>query len=549
MGDHAALIDLGTDLQREQPAPLRSRASDERLAQAVARGREEAFAEIYRRHHQALYRYCHSILRNSEDAQDALQNAMANAYAALSARRREIAVRPWLFRIAHNEAITLLRRQRTRARHAAALQAQTATFAEHAPEQTLQQRERMEVLLADLATLAQRQRGALLMRELGGLSIEEIAAALSTTPSTAKQSLFEARRALRELAEGRTMECESVQRLLDENDGRVLRSRRVRSHMRSCSRCRELERQAAQANVDLQALAPPLPAAAAAAILTRLMSGSVSVHGAVGGAVAGGSAGAAAAGMGSTSGATLATVGTTGSAGAGSGLAAAVGASAATKAAVGAVVAALVVVGATHAISSPPRRSTLTHSRSSRGLRAPARQRAAPAVHAAATTPAPRLLSGASHAGTAAGFSRTESIQAATSHAHGGDLRSLAGQAGTGHAKGRAAPKRAGNPTHGRAQPIGRTEAPGHSPVHGKQRRTRGQSSGQAHGNGGHGKQSGSANAKHKPAGAAGAASDQGHKGEAEVAPGHGKHAQASSSEAAAATSTSATASLSTHGR
>jgi hypothetical protein len=45
------------------------------------------------------------------------------------------------------------------------------------------------------------------MRELSGLSIEEIAAALSVSPGAAKQTLFEARSSLHELAEGRAMEC------------------------------------------------------------------------------------------------------------------------------------------------------------------------------------------------------------------------------------------------------------------------------------------------------------------------------------------------------
>src|SRR3954465_6557696 len=71
-----------------------------------------AFATVYQRHHQALYRYCRSILRHEEDAQDALQSTMARAFAALQREPRDFELRPWLFRIAHNEAISILRRRR-----------------------------------------------------------------------------------------------------------------------------------------------------------------------------------------------------------------------------------------------------------------------------------------------------------------------------------------------------------------------------------------------------------------------------------------------------
>src|SRR3954468_912585 len=84
--------------------------SDRRLAElAVAGEGERAFAAIYARYHQPLYRYSHSIVRDPDDAADALQSAMLKAYLALPAKRAEVALKPWLFRIVHNEAITVIR--------------------------------------------------------------------------------------------------------------------------------------------------------------------------------------------------------------------------------------------------------------------------------------------------------------------------------------------------------------------------------------------------------------------------------------------------------
>src|SRR4051812_9137321 len=84
---------------------------DDRLARRAAEGEEQAFAVLYQRHHQALYRYCRAILGNSEDAADALQNTMLAALRALPGEQRQIQVKPWLFRIAHNESISVMRRR------------------------------------------------------------------------------------------------------------------------------------------------------------------------------------------------------------------------------------------------------------------------------------------------------------------------------------------------------------------------------------------------------------------------------------------------------
>jgi len=74
------------------PATLRIR-SEGALRSRAARGDTAAYAAVYERHHQALYRYCRSILRHDEDAQDALQSTMARAFAAetLLAGRRHVA--------------------------------------------------------------------------------------------------------------------------------------------------------------------------------------------------------------------------------------------------------------------------------------------------------------------------------------------------------------------------------------------------------------------------------------------------------------------------
>src|SRR4051794_25727536 len=165
------------------PATLRLRRQGT-LRSRAARGDAAAFAAVYERHHQALYRYCRSILRHDEDAQDALQSTMTKAFAALQSEQRDFEVRPWLFRIAHNEAISILRRRRT------------TTELDDVPEagsmeDRVLDREELRALQMDLADLPDRQRAALILRELNGLSHAEIATVLDLTPTAVKHTLFE----------------------------------------------------------------------------------------------------------------------------------------------------------------------------------------------------------------------------------------------------------------------------------------------------------------------------------------------------------------------
>jgi RNA polymerase sigma factor (sigma-70 family) len=230
------------------------------LRSQAARDDVDAFGALYERHHASLHRYLRSILRDDEDARDALQSTMAKALAALRNEQRDFELRPWLFRIAHNEAISRLRQRRPTVSLDAAHAVGTDSLA-----QAVEDRERLALLRADLQSLPERQRAALVLRELSGLSHEEIAAVLDSSPGAVKQTIFEARVALQDCAQGREMLCVEVQRRLSDGDGRVLRARKLRAHVRSCASCKTFKAALAQRPADLAALAPALPAAGAVA--------------------------------------------------------------------------------------------------------------------------------------------------------------------------------------------------------------------------------------------------------------------------------------------
>ena len=96
------------------------------------------------------------------------------------------------------------------------------------------------------------------MRELSGLSHQEIAAGLGTSVSSAKQAVFEARRALTEFAEGREADCEEIRAAIGAEDPRTLRSRRIRAHLRECAACAALAATDGRSGKRLGALVPAL---------------------------------------------------------------------------------------------------------------------------------------------------------------------------------------------------------------------------------------------------------------------------------------------------
>jgi RNA polymerase sigma factor (sigma-70 family) len=255
---------------------------DEKLAAMVAAGSDDAFATLYRRHHQAIYRYCLSLLRQEADARDALQSSMLAALSSLRARPIEGSFKPWLFRIAHNESISIIRRRNREAPTDAASPAAVSDDPEA--------REQLRTLVSDLTALPDRQRGAIVMRELSGLSYAAIGAALGTSEAAGKQLVYEARSAMHESREGHEMSCELVRERISARDGRLLRGRKIRSHLRGCQPCQDFEEAIRRRRTAFALLAPPLSPLIAAAVLEDVFAGGAASGGA--GGLGAGTAGA-----------------------------------------------------------------------------------------------------------------------------------------------------------------------------------------------------------------------------------------------------------------
>ena len=373
-------------------------AGDERLARLVGSGSDGAFAALYARHHQAIYRYCRSLTGNDADGQDALQSTFISALVALRDGRRDAPLRPWLFRIAHNESISLLRKRRPEQELP-----DDGGPTTRGPAEVLEERERLASLVADLMELPERQRGALVMRELSGLAHEEVAVALGISVGAAKQTVLEARKTLHEFSEGRAMPCNQIERMVSDGDRRALRARRVRAHLRTCAHCATFAAAIDQRRSDLMVIAPPLPAVAAAGLLSHVFGGAAGAGSGSTAAGAGG-AGVAAGAAGKGIGATLSAKGLM----------------------TGAAIVAATAVGATavHRLTSHPARpGDATHApaagaahRAAGHLRSGTARRAGSTTHGTKTRTHGARTGTASHARPHRGHGTTAGVPAALTH-------------------------------------------------------------------------------------------------------------------------------------
>jgi RNA polymerase sigma factor (sigma-70 family) len=174
--------------------PVLSTQSDERLVDLVRAGSDPAFEAIVERYRRALMRYVSRLLP-PERAEDVVQQAFVKAYEAMHRDAADLNLRPWLYRIAHNGALNALR---DRALGHAELDDRIDGV--ERPDQAFERATGLRELVVAVQALPERQRSAILLRELEGRSYDEIALALGVTDGAVRQLLNRARNSLRSAA-------------------------------------------------------------------------------------------------------------------------------------------------------------------------------------------------------------------------------------------------------------------------------------------------------------------------------------------------------------
>lgn len=176
--------------------------SDEALAEKARAGDLRAFGDLVRRHQNGVFRFVSRMIGSRDEAMDLTQDSFLKAWQALPGWRPEARFRTWLFRIARNASVDVLRR-RGLAEFVPIDLAPEVAGGEPTPEARLETVQSLGQLEAALRRLPTDQREILLLREIEELSYAEIASVLDLAEGTVKSRIARARAALLETWHGR----------------------------------------------------------------------------------------------------------------------------------------------------------------------------------------------------------------------------------------------------------------------------------------------------------------------------------------------------------
>jgi len=188
----------------EQTRPTR----EQDLIVNVQRGKNELFYELVRPYERRVYAAALAILRNEQDAEDTVQEAMLKAFANIRQFRAEARFSTWLIQITVNEALMRRRRERTvvmegiddrRPDEEAEYAPRDFADWREIPSEALERKEVRQRLAEALATLDRKYREVFVMRDMEHLNIQETAEALGISVASVKTRLLRARLMLRDL--------------------------------------------------------------------------------------------------------------------------------------------------------------------------------------------------------------------------------------------------------------------------------------------------------------------------------------------------------------
>ena len=212
-----------------------------------------AFEAIYERHAAQLLTFCIYLLGSRHDAEDALQATFASAYRALLGDSRPVNLRPWLFTIARNECLSILRKRRPLVE----LNGEIALTGD--PVKLAEVHEEMASMIGGIRELPEKQRAALVLAEVHGMSHADIGSVLGVRPEKVKAYVFQARSNLLSDRHAREVDCREVREELATSHGLVRTRARLRRHLRACDGCRAYASGVERQHRQLASLLPILP--------------------------------------------------------------------------------------------------------------------------------------------------------------------------------------------------------------------------------------------------------------------------------------------------
>lgn len=179
-------------------------ADERRLVAQAKSGSLSAFGQLYERYRLRVYNTAYRVLRQRQDAEDAVQRSFQRALINIARFREDSKFSTWVTRIAINEALMLLRQRRASIPVSEVIHADTVTpsllqFVDGmpSPEQTAAANELRDALTRAVSHLRKNLRAVVLLREFRELTSEETARRLGLTVAAVKARIFHARRCLR----------------------------------------------------------------------------------------------------------------------------------------------------------------------------------------------------------------------------------------------------------------------------------------------------------------------------------------------------------------
>ena len=180
--------------------------TDRELVTRAGAGDQEAFEQLVRDNQNRVYSLAVRLVGDREEAADLAQEAFLKAWQGLASFQGESSFATWIYRLTTNVCIDYLRRKKRRqeVEPAVSLDDEDSGWAEPAdagqdPQRKLEEAERSRALSRGLERLPEHQRQVLVMRELSGLSYQEIGAATGLDLGTVKSRIARARLALRKI--------------------------------------------------------------------------------------------------------------------------------------------------------------------------------------------------------------------------------------------------------------------------------------------------------------------------------------------------------------
>jgi RNA polymerase sigma-70 factor (ECF subfamily) len=148
-----------------------------------------------------LHRYCARMTGSVADGEDIVQDTLARAYYALSEMETVPELRPWLFQIAHNRALDHLRRYERRMSEPLESVLETARSSASDPEDQLAREQATRAAISRFVELVPSQRSAVILKDVLGHSLAELAQLMAISEPAAKAALHRGRERLQALAE------------------------------------------------------------------------------------------------------------------------------------------------------------------------------------------------------------------------------------------------------------------------------------------------------------------------------------------------------------